>query len=73
MAKDTLPLEIQVGGETVRASDFYTPAQTANILNVGIKTIDRRVRDGVLKRSGYARNILYKGEHIIKYLNTPVM
>lgn len=70
MAREVATQEIMVGGEVVRAGDFYTPAQTSKILGVGLKTIHRRVQDGLLRRSGHARSILYKGEHIIKYLNT---
>lgn len=58
-----------VGNNTVDRESYYTPEQTAKILGIDIASIDRRVREGYLKRSGTARNIFYKGQHIIDYLD----
>lgn len=65
MLKDRI---IKIGKATVDKDSFYTPEQTEEILGVERVTIDRRVRAGLLKRSGTARNILYKGEDIVDYL-----
>lgn len=60
---------VKIGEVLVDKDSFYTPEQTEEILGLGRAAIDRRVRGGFLKRSGTARNILYKGQHIIDYLN----
>lgn len=60
---------VKVGEITVDKDSFYTPEQNEEILGLGRAAIDKRVREGVLRRSGTARNILYKGQHIIDYLN----
>lgn len=59
---------IKIGETTIDKDSYYTPEQTEDILGVERVTIDRRVRAGLLKRSGTARNILYKGEDIVDYL-----
>lgn len=58
-----------IGDRLVDLNSYYTLEQTVNILNIDRSAIDRRVREGVLKRSGTARNIFYKGQHIIDYLD----
>lgn len=59
---------VKIGEALVDKDSFYTPEQTEEILGLGRAAIDRRVREGVLRRSGTARNILYKGQHIVDYL-----
>lgn len=58
-----------IGNNTVDTESYYTPEQTEEILKLDTSSIDRRVREGYLKRSGTARNIFYKGQHIIDYLD----
>lgn len=60
---------VVIGNNTVDRESYYTSEQTAEILNLDTSSIDRRVREGYLKRSGTARNIFYKGQHIIDYLD----
>lgn len=58
-----------IGDKLVDRESYYTAEQTEEILGIDKSTIDFRVREGLLKRSGYARNIFYKGQHIIDYLD----
>lgn len=58
-----------IGDKLVDKESYYTSEQTEGILNLDTSSIDRRVREGYLKRSGTARNIFYKGQHIIDYLD----
>lgn len=58
-----------IGDKIVDLNSYYTAEQTAKILKIDRDAIDRRVREGYLKRSGTARNIFYKGQHIIDYLD----
>lgn len=60
---------IKVGNKIVDCEKYYTPEETERILGVKRITIDRRVKDGSLKRSGAGRIIFYKGEDIIQLLN----
>lgn len=61
---------VRVGNQTVDCEKYYTPEETEHILGVKRITIDRRVRDGSLKRSGAGRIIFYKGEDIIQLLDS---
>ncbi|SBV93169.1 hypothetical protein KL86DYS2_10493 [uncultured Dysgonomonas sp.] len=60
---------IYVGDEIVYLESFYTPQQTEKILGLSKASIGRRMNEGLLVRSGSARNMLFKGQHIIDYLN----
>lgn len=67
--EDTSERIVFVGDTPVDRERYYTPEQVEKILGVQRVSIDRRVRAGLLKRSGTARNIFYKGQHIIDYLD----
>lgn len=58
-----------IGDKLVDRDSYYTPEQASDILGMEISSIDCRVREGYLRRSGTARNIFYKGQHIIDYLD----
>lgn len=67
---DPSPDPVKVGEEIVYPRDFYTIEQTERILGMCRASIDRRVRANLLQRSGTARKILYKGQHILDYLDS---
>lgn len=58
-----------IGDKLIDRDSYYTTKQVEFLLGVDKCTIERRVREGYLKRSGSARNIFYKGQHIIDYLD----
>lgn len=61
---------VVIGKSLVDKDRFYTLEETEEILGVSYATINRRVREGSLTRSGSARVVFYKGEDIVKFLET---
>lgn len=60
---------VRIGDKLIDRDSYYTTEQVEQILGVDKCTIERRVREGHLNRSGYARNIFYRGQQIIDYLD----